>query len=66
MYTPLVELLIWSFALSRHTDCIVLLLEILLLLFQVTANRAGGGTGKGHIIGMDQRSKIGKAVMETC
>lgn len=63
---PFVELLIWSFALSRHTDCIVLLLEILLLIFQVTANRARGGTGKGHIIVMDQSSKIGKAVMETC
>lgn len=64
-------MLIGSFALSGHNDCVVLDLliagsEMLLLLFHMdgySAKRDGGGGGggstrKGQTIVMDQRSKI--------
>lgn len=67
-------MLIWSFALSGHSDCTVLDLliaasEMLLLLFHMDGYGAkgqgeGGGTGKGQTIVMDQRSKIVYAMME--
>ncbi len=70
-------MLIWSFALSGHSGCIVLDLliagsEMLLLLFHMDRYSAkrrrwgggGGGTGKGQTIVMDQRSKIVSVMME--
>lgn len=70
-------MLIWSFALSGHSGCIVLDLliagsEMLPLLFRMggcsAKGRVGGGGGstekKGQTIVIDQRSKIVYVMME--